>query len=203
MGRLIGVFGGTFNPPHLGHRILAYEAMLDLGLEKVLWVVTGDPPHKPDDGLMSAQDRVVMVEMMIDSEPAFSLSRVELDRQPPHYALDTLRLLHRQWPEAELVYLMGSDSLMELPTVWHQPRQFVDQADRLGVMARPAVEVDMQWLASELPGIESKVTLFSAPLIEISSSLIRSRIRAGQPYKHFVTDEVGMYLERGQFYLTD
>ncbi|MGD8822915.1 MAG: nicotinate-nucleotide adenylyltransferase [Anaerolineales bacterium] len=200
MGRLIGIFGGTFDPPHLGHRILAYEAMLNLGLEQVLWVVTGDPPHKPDIQITPAQDRVAMVEMMIDSEPAFILSRVELDRQPPHYALDTLRLLHQQWPQAELVYLMGSDSLMELPTVWHQPRQFVDQADRLGVMPRPNVELDLPWLASKLPGIESKVTFFTAPLIEISSSLIRSRIRAGQPYKHFVTAEVGRYLDRSTFY---
>ena len=201
MGRLIGIFGGTFDPPHLGHRILAYEAMLGLGLEQVLWVVTGDPPHKPDRKITSAQDRVAMVEMMLESEPAFRLSRIELDRQPPHYALDTLRLLRQEWPQSELVYLMGSDSLMELPTVWHQPRQFVDQVDQLGVMARPHTDVDMEWLRSELPGIESKVKFFSAPLIEISSSMIRSRIRAGLPFKHFVTNHVGMYLETGGFYL--
>lgn len=203
MGRLIGVFGGTFDPPHLGHRILAYEARLALGLDQVLWVVTGDPPHKPDRKLAPAEDRVAMVRMMIDSEAAFTLSRVELDREPPHYALDTLDLLREEWPGAELVYLMGSDSLMELPTIWHNPVQFVEQVDRLGVMPRPDVQVDMQWLQSKLPGIEVKVNLFSTPLIEISSSLIRARMRSGQPYQHFVMPQVGQYLERGKFYLSD
>lgn len=191
MGRVTGIFGGTFDPPHIGHRILAYEALLELGLDRVLWVVTGDPPHKPDQKISPAELRVEMVGRLIEAEPAFKLSRVELDRQPPHYAVDTLRLLREQWPDVQMVYLMGGDSLMELPIVWHRPLDFVREVDRLGVMRRPATQIDLKWLEGQLPGIESKVHLFSTPRIEISSSLIRERARTSKPYQHFLTKEVG------------
>lgn len=200
MGRLIGVFGGTFDPPHLGHIILAHEARLGLNLELVLWIVTGDPPHKPDRRISPAEQRVAMVEMMIHDEPAFALSRVELDRQPPHYAVDTLAYLREQFPQAELVYLMGSDSLMELPDVWHNPQQFVDQVDQIGVMHRVGAEVDLIQLEAELPGIESKVRFFRAPLIEISSSLIRQRAHEGLAYQHFLTEAVGQYVSTNKLY---
>lgn len=200
MGRLIGVFGGTFDPPHHGHRILAYEAQLELGLDRVLWVVTGDPPHKPDRMITPAQHRVAMVSMVVEDEKSFELSRVELDRQPPHYAVETLELLRNEWPDEELVYLMGGDSLMELPTVWHKPGEFVDLVNRIGVMRRPTTEVDMDWLNSVLPGIETKVQFFNAPLVDISSSLIRARVRAGKAYKHFLPARIAQYIEREDLY---
>jgi nicotinate-nucleotide adenylyltransferase len=200
MGRIIGIFGGTFDPPHLGHRILAYEAQYELELDRVLWVVTGDPPHKPDRMIANSEHRVRMVSLMIEAEPSFELSRVELDRQPPYYAVDTLQLLRDKWPDAHLVYLMGGDSLMELPSVWHQPLEFVKQVDSLGVMARPSMAIDMDRLKSELPGVETKVHFLSSPLIEISSSLIRTRIGEGKPYKHFLTSSVAEYVEREGLY---
>jgi nicotinate-nucleotide adenylyltransferase len=200
MGRLIGVFGGTFDPPHIGHRILAHEAVLELGLDRILWVVTGDPPHKPDQVISPARLRVEMVHLITDTEASFELSRVELDREPPHYAVDTLRLLRSQWPDSKLVYLMGGDSLMELPSVWHQPQEFVQEVDQLGVMRRSSMQIDLEWLSGQLPGVESKVHLFTTPRIEVSSSLIRQRARTGVEYKHFLTQDVGEFVARQELY---
>lgn len=184
-----GIFGGTFDPPHLGHLILAAEAFAQLKLDRLLWLPTPLPPHKPGRPISPILQRMALVQAVVDPDPDFELSRVDVDRQPPYYAVDTLHHLRQQMPEAALVYLMGGDSLHDLLT-WHQPREFVAACDELGVMRRPGSAVDLSFLESALPGISTKVRFVDTPLLDISSSDIRRRIATGEPYRYFVTREV-------------
>ena len=120
----LGIFGGTFDPPHFGHLRLAEAASRQLHLDRVLWVLTADPPHKHGQAISAVQDRLDMVLAAIGDQPAYALSRVEIDRPGPHWAADTVALLARHYPAAQLVYLMGGDSLRDLPR-WVRPQAFL------------------------------------------------------------------------------
>lgn len=181
----LGVFGGTFDPPHLGHLILSAEASYQLALDKVLWVLTPDPPHKQGRKITPAWIREEMVNAAIHGEPQFELSRVDLDRPPPTYAVDSVRILKAQHPGALVTYLMGGDSLHDLPG-WHEPEAFVELCDGIGVMGRPDDRVNLDELFARLPGLEEKLHFVDAPLLEISSSEIRERARLGAPVKFYL-----------------
>ena len=135
MADLIGVLGGTFDPPHIAHLILADEARSALDLQKVLWVVTAQPPHKENQTISAIDHRVAMVKLVADGDPFFEFSTADLDRPPPHYAHGTMEWLRRHDPNARLAYLMGEDSLCDLPT-WNTPKRFVDSCDVIVVMDR-------------------------------------------------------------------
>jgi nicotinate-nucleotide adenylyltransferase len=195
----VGLFGGTFDPPHIGHLILASEARSQLELTRVLWTVTPDPPHKQDQTITPLEHRLAMVRLAIDDDPSFELSDVELNRPGPHYTIDTIRLLAEQDPEAEIVPILGGDSLHDLPT-WHQPREIVYAAHWVGVMRRPGEEADLQELERELPGITSKVHYVDAPLLEIASREIRSRAATGKPFRYYVPESVYEYIEQHHLY---
>ncbi len=183
----LGVFGGTFDPPHIGHLILAAEALHQLGLERVLWIPAASPPHKRD--FSPVERRVAMVQAAIAGEPRFVLSRVDIDRPPPHYALDTVRILRETWPDAELVYLMGGDSLRDLP-FWHRPRDFVDACDALGVVRRPGEPFSPENVFRSLPALREKVRFVDAPLLQIASRDIRARAASGRPFRYFLPEGV-------------
>jgi nicotinate-nucleotide adenylyltransferase len=199
----IGIFGGTFDPPHLGHLILAAEAQYSLKLEQLLFVLTPDPPHKQGRRITPAQDRLAMVEAALADNPSFTLSRVEIDRPGPHYAVDTVRLLREEFPEDILVYLMGGDSLGELPENWHAPEQFVAACDELGVMRRPRDLIDMEGLEAQLPGIGVKVHFVDAPLLDIASRQIRRRAREGRPYRYYLSPAVCEVIREREIYRPD
>lgn len=181
----IGIFGGTFDPPHMGHLILAMEACGQLNLDKLLWVVTPDPPHKIGQSISPVKIRIRLIKAAIGDDPLFEVSRIEVERPAPQYAVDTMQELRAQFPQAELIYLMGGDSLHDLHE-WHQPRQLVDLADGIGVMRRPADLVDLQELEKQLPGVMAKLTFVDAPLLEISSRQIRERIANGKPFRYYL-----------------
>lgn len=185
----LGVFGGTFDPPHLGHLILAMECRWQLHLDRVLWVLTPTPPHKHGHPVTPLDARLELVRAAIQSDPGFELSTVEIDRPPPHYAADTLGLLQAQFPAAELVYLMGGDSLNDLPD-WHTPQVFVTRTAEIGVMRRPGDQHDLDSLERVLPGLTAKVRFVEAPLLEISSSKIRARLVEGAPYRYYLPEKV-------------
>lgn len=189
MQQRIGIFGGTFDPPHLGHMILAAEAVDQLHLDRLLWVLTPDPPHKRGCRIASWEDRLQLVMAALGDDPAFELSRVDIDRPGPHYTLDTVRLLAQANPDAALIYLIGGDSLHDLPN-WHQPQAFLEACDELGVMRRPGDAVDMTVLEAQLPGLTAKVRFIDAPLLEISSREIRERIHSGHPYRYYLPPAV-------------
>ena len=195
----IGIFGGTFDPPHLGHLILAAEAYAQLGLERCLWVLTPDPPHKQGQSLAPLKHRLAMLKLAIAGDPQFELSTVDLDRPGPHYAVDTVKILAAQNPEANLVYLMGGDSLRDLPK-WHLPTEFVAACHAIGVMHRPGDAIDMPDLENEFPGLTGKVHFVDAPLIDIAAHEIRRRIAAGRPFRYFMPVGVYEYIVKNNLY---
>jgi len=135
--------------------------------------ITPDPPHKRGLPITPLLIRLELVKAAIEGDPLFELSGVEIDRPGPHYAVDTLLILHDLYPEDALIYLIGGDSLRDLPT-WHQPLRFLEACDGLGVMRRPGDAVDLSHLEATLPGLKRKVMFVDAPLLEISSSQIVS-----------------------------
>jgi nicotinate-nucleotide adenylyltransferase len=196
---LIGVFGGTFDPPHLGHLILADEGRWVLGLEKVLWVVTADPPHKPEWPVSPIEARVAMVEAAISGDPYFELSRADIDRPGPHYAVGTLEWLAERQPGESFAYLMGADSLRDLPS-WHQPDRLIQACHALGIMRRPEVDLDMEALVARLPGLAGKLHFIDAPVVGFSGREIRRRVRQGITFRHLVPGEVERLIREGGLY---
>ncbi len=195
----IGIFGGTFDPPHVGHLILAQECQSQLKLDRLLWVLTPVPPHKRDRGVTPLRDRLALVQAAIAQDATFELSRVDIDRPGPHYAVDTLALLRQAYPDAQLIYLMGGDSLRNLPN-WNEPLTFMWTCNEIGVMRRPGDQIDMQELEGLLPGISQRVYFIEAPLLEISSSEIRERIAAGQPFRYYLLPSVFHLIEKRGLY---
>ena len=195
----IGIFGGTFDPPHIGHQILAAEAAAQLQLERVLWVVTPNPPHKLGCKISEDRLRLRLVRVATAGNPLFEVSTIEFERQGPHYAVDTLTVLAQRFPGSELVYLMGGDSLRDLPT-WHEPLEFLRFCGGVGVMRRPGDHIDLPELEQVLPGITGLTHIVDAPLIEISASDIRLRVLAGKPYRYLVPPNVFRLIERLQLY---
>ncbi len=195
----IGVFGGTFDPPHIAHLILAAEAQRQLALDRLLFVLTADPPHKRGQPITPIADRLAMLEAALQDEPAFEISRVEMDRPGPHYAVDTLALLQAQYPAACLIYLLGGDSLRDLPS-WHRPRDFLAACCALGVMRRPSDQIDGNALESALPGLSAKLRFVDAPLIDIASHDIRSRIASNRPYRFFLPPAVYQIIKSRRLY---
>lgn len=198
----IGIFGGTFDPPHVGHQILAAEAAAQLGLDRVLWVVTPHPPHKLGLPITSDQVRLEMVRAAAADNPIFEVSTIEFERPGPHFAADTVAALALRYPDAELIYLMGGDSLHDLPT-WHEPRQFLQGCAGLGIMRRPGDAVDLTTLEAALPGITAKAHFVDAPLVQISASDIRERVASGRPYRYMVPPAVYDRIERLHLYHSD
>jgi nicotinate-nucleotide adenylyltransferase len=195
----IGLFGGTFDPPHVGHLILASEAYSQLGLDRLFWILTPDPPHKQDQSITSVEHRLAMVKLAIEDNPSFELSRVELDRPGPHYTVETLKLVAEQNPDAEIIPIIGGDSLQDLP-LWHQPKELLYAAHWIGVMRRPGEETSLEALERELPGISSKVHYVDAPLLEIASREIRSRIAKGKTFRYYLPPSVYEYIQQHHLY---
>lgn len=185
----LGIFGGTFDPPHVGHLILAMEAYDQLKLDKVLWVLTPDPPHKKGKKITPIDIRLEMVMAAINNDPMFELSRVDIDRNGPHYIVDTMQRLHTIYQDEELVFIMGGDSLLDLPN-WHEPHGFLSLCDRIGVMHRPGEKIQKGELEETFPGISKKVEFIEAPLLEISSNMIRELAQLKKPFRYYLPQSV-------------
>jgi nicotinate-nucleotide adenylyltransferase len=195
----LGVFGGTFDPPHIGHLILAAEACVDLHFDCLLWVLTPVPPHKLDQSITSLEHRLAMLELAISDNTNFQLSRIEMDRLGPHYTVDTMRLLGDQYPSADLILLIGGDSLRDLPT-WNRPSDLVAACHEIGVIRRPGDEVDLSGWEQLVPGTQAKVRFVDAPLLDVSSSDIRHRIREGLPFRYYLSQSVYEYIQEHELY---
>jgi len=195
----VGVFGGTFDPPHLGHLILAAEARAKLALDCLLWVLTPIPPHKLDQDISPLEHRQAMVALAIQDSPEFELSRVEIDRPGPHYTVDTLGLLAEEHPSADLVLLIGGDSLDDLPD-WHRPADLVAACTEIGVIRRPGESPDLSELERQIPGLQAKVRFVDAPLLEIASRQIRRRVREERPFRYYLSPPVYEYILKHQLY---
>jgi nicotinate-nucleotide adenylyltransferase len=201
MAERIGIFGGTFDPPHLGHLILASEARAQLNLDKVFWVLTSVPPHKLGQPITPLEDRLAMLKLAVADEPAFRVSRVDIDRPGPYYSADTVKILSKQNPGGSMIFLIGGDSLHDL-TTWHEPGQLVAACDEVGVMRRPGSRLDLASLEKRIPGLAAKVRFVDAPLLEIASHEIRKRAAEGQPFQYYLPPAVYEYiLDKGLYRL--
>lgn len=195
----IGIFGGTFDPPHLGHLILAEEAYNQLKLDLVLWIPTSNPPHKPRINITDIHQRFILVNIAIQDNPHFEISTIEVDRSSPQYAVDTMKCLKKMKPKDEIIYLMGGDSLHNLHK-WYKPRQFLDLCDGLGIMRRPGVKINMDIIEKQIPGIGQKIKYIDTPLIEISGSMIRKKIKNGLSYRYYLPEKVFEIIEQEKLY---
>lgn len=185
----IGILGGTFNPVHCGHLVLARGVLEALKLHRVLWVPARVPPMKSVEDLAPAEDRCRMVELAIAGILEFELCRLELDRDGPSYTVDTLRRLRRERPGVLWHFLIGSDLLPELPT-WRQSQEALTLATFV-VVSRPSVPI-----ASLPPGVQR----LDVPTMDVSSSEIRQRVKAGRPIRDLVPEPVAQYIVARQLY---
>jgi nicotinate-nucleotide adenylyltransferase len=151
------------------------------------------PPHKLGSTISPLEDRLAMLKLALQDEPAFELSTVDMDRPGPHYTSDTVKLLANEYPGAELVLILGGDSLHDLPS-WHDPMELIASCSEIGVMRRPVDSIDLAALERKLPGLTSKVKFVDAPLLEIASHEIRERALAGRPFRYFVLPSVYNYI---------
>lgn len=200
MSQSIGLFGGTFDPPHLGHLILASEARQQLRLTRLLWMLTPISPHKVGNAITEPERRIEMLNLALADEPAFELSTLELERPAPQYTIETLEILQRQNPASDLTLLLGADSLGGLHT-WHRPADLVRVCHTIGVMRRPGEIVHLDALETILPGLTEKVRFVDAPLLEISSREIRRRVKEGSEFRYFVPPAVFDYIQAHKLYL--
>lgn len=195
----IGIYGGTFDPPHLGHLILAETAADTLALDRVLFVPAADPPHKAASTIRTpARHRYEMVTAAIRGNPRFALSRIDMDRPGPHYSVDMVRLLRDQQPDAAFYFLIGGDSLRDLPT-WSRPNELIALAT-LAVMRRPGSAPDLNILERDIPGLRRRVVWLDAPLIEISATQVAYQIAAGRSVRYRVPDSVRAYIAAHDLY---
>lgn len=200
--RAFGILGGTFDPVHLGHLALAHEALRELRLDHLLFVPNADPPHKQDQRVTPARHRERMVALAIEPEPAFVLSRIELERDGPSFAVDTVAALaDRARAEGRPVpwFVMSAEVLDDFAS-WREPERILDLC-RLAVGPRPGAEpLDHGWVAKHYPGRESRFAFLPGPELDIASTDIRERVAAGEPITDLVPDEVGAYIETHGLY---
>ena len=190
--RRLGIMGGTFDPVHLGHLIIAEEFWYRLRLDAVLFLPTSGPPHKSEQTITPIDDRLAMLHLAIDDNPHFAVSLVDAARPGPTYTADSLAILAQDHPGAELIFLMGLDSLRDLPT-WHDPNRIARQA-RLGVAQRPGVEFELAAVLARVPEAVGRIDFVDVPLIAVSSSDIRERVATGAPITYQVPATVERYI---------
>ena len=192
----LGILGGTFDPPHYAHLILAQHAYEELHLTKVLFVPAGVPPHKTDTRT-PVEDRLTMLKMAIEGNDYFELSRVEVDRPGPHYTIDTVRIIQQQNPDAELFFIMGGDVYRDLPN-WDRPQEmFATCKLAVAVMRRPGfgnpdLRLDMH--DEVIPDLAHNALLLSSPLVEFSSTDIVERLTQRRSVRYMVPDDILEYI---------
>lgn len=202
MNQRIGILGGTFDPPHYAHLILAQHAHEELNLTKVLFVPAGIPPHK-NFTRTPVEHRIKMLEMVIEDNDLFELSRVEVDRPGPHYTIDTVRIIQEANPQAELFFIMGGDVYRDLPS-WDRPQEMFETCKlAVAVMRRPGpqgpdLRLDMHREA--IPDLEKHALMLTSPLVEFSSTDIVERLTNGRSVRYMVPQCVLDYIAEHRLY---
>jgi len=196
----IGLLGGTFDPVHFGHLILAETARDTLRLDKVYFVPAGDPPHKSGRIIASAEQRLEMLQLAIEDNDAFAISLIDIDRKGPNYTADMLEIARQELlgPGDDLWFLMGLDSVIDFPN-WHEPER-IRQLARLAAATRPGYDIDWTPLEKALPGISHEVTLLPMPGVDIASNNIRRRILHGSSIRYLVPEKVRHYIQETGLY---
>ena len=188
-GNRIGILGGTFDPPHIGHLWLATLAADALALDHVLFLPAASPPHKRGQPMSHAADRVAMTRLAIDGDPSLGLSLVEMQRPGPSYTVDTLAQLRDENPEAAFTLLMAADTLAAIDA-WREPEQVLALAE-WAVSPRPGTPLpDPAALGQRFGAAASRIHLLDGPALDLSSTTIRSRVAAGHAIRYLVAPAV-------------
>ncbi len=196
----MGVLGGTFDPIHIGHLLLAEESRRALKLDRVIFIPAGQPWRKAERRITPAAERLTMVELAISGNPAFSVSPLEIERQGPTYTVETLATLKRERGAATaLWFLLGSDALLDLPN-WREPAGILARA-RLAVAVRaPLDSAEIERLERRLPGLSGRIDLVPMARVEISSSELRRRLFSGETVRYWLPERVEAYARGHELY---
>jgi nicotinate-nucleotide adenylyltransferase len=195
--RRVGLLGGTFDPIHYGHLVIAEEVRTVLHLAEMVFVPAGHPPHKPGRIVTEAQHRLAMLELAIASNPHFTISLVDLERPGPSYTVETLQVLRQQWGAQTAIYfVIGGDSLEDL-LAWYDPAGILKQLTALVAVQRPGYEEAAGYrdtLEARLPGIRQRLIMVQAPQLDISATDLRRRVAEGRPIKYQTPEAVERYI---------
>lgn len=198
----LGLLGGTFDPPHYAHMILAQHAFEELRLDKVLFIPAAVPPHKSNTRTL-VEHRIAMLQLAMKDDMRFEMSRVDVDRPGPHYTIDTVKIIHDQYPEATLFFIMGGDTYRDLVN-WNNPQQLFTTAKlAVAVMRRPSKDgsdLRLDIHRQTIPSLEQNALLLDSPLVEISSTDIVRRIIQGKSVRYLLPDTVIAYIREHNLY---
>lgn len=193
----LGVFGGTFDPIHVAHLAVAEAAREDAGLEGVLFIPAGEPPHKVGRPITAAEDRFAMVRAAIAGNDAFDITRMELERDGPSYTVDTLRDLRAQriadGRSPELALILSAEAFVELPT-WHDPVGVLGLAALVVAPRDGYADASSDFLERQFPGVATRAVFLDGPRMRLSASELRGRAAAGRSLRYLVPDAVAAYI---------
>ena len=196
----IGLLGGTFDPIHMGHLIIAEEVRLKLALDEVLFIPAGQPWLKSERRVAPGEHRLEMLKLAIGPNPHFKVSTIELERPSPSYSVDTVSALQDELgAEVELYFIIGFDALAELP-IWKEPSRLLGLCQIVAVGRPGYAELDWRSLEQSIPGISSRVVVVDVPQIDISSTQIRERVAEGLSISHLVPEAVERYILKHRLY---
>jgi nicotinate-nucleotide adenylyltransferase len=196
----LGVLGGTFDPPHVGHLQLAEVAIEHLELEKLLFMPAREQWRKAGQPISDAEHRLEMTRLAVDSRPRMEVSTLELDRPGPSYTVDTLgELLARYGPETELYFVMGQDALLDMPN-WKEPHRIVALAWLAVALRSPGVDFDFTDLEKAIPGISRRLIVLPLSFVDVSGTAIRSWAKSGAPLDGLVPPPVEAYIKEHALY---
>jgi nicotinate-nucleotide adenylyltransferase len=188
-----GVFGGTFDPIHLAHLAVAEAARDAFGLRRVLFIPAAQPPHKPGHDISPVEDRLAMVEAAVEGNPAFEISRLEIERSGPSYTVDTLTALCEAAPGDRLALILSAESYSEFGS-WHEPRRILDLAALVVAPRVGYADADPDLIARQFPEARATVAFMDGPRIRLSASEIRQRAADGRSVRYLVPDAVAAYI---------
>ncbi len=198
----IGVFGGTFDPVHLGHIGVAEAAREALGLSEVLLVPAGQPMSKVNRPITPAEHRLNMLRLALKDKPHLFISTIETERPGPTFTIDTISSLRRQCgAKAEIYFILGWDSLAQLPE-WREPARLVTMCQMVAVPRPGCPRPDLKALEHDIPGISGKVIFLEKPYIDISATAIREMVARGEPIERLVPAPVAEYIKEHKLYVS-
>lgn len=197
----VGILGGTFDPVHNGHLLVAEVAREQFNLKEVLFIPAGQPWLKVEHAITPAEHRLQMLRLALSDTPYFRISEMEIERPGPTYTIDTINALKKSSnANDELFFILGQDSLMQLPQ-WHEASELI-QLCYLVAAPRPGVKKpDLKALEARLPGIKQRVMLMKQPLVDISATDIRERVARGLSVRHLVPEPVNRYIKEHRLYV--
>ncbi len=201
--RHIGLLGGTFDPIHYGHLVIAEEVWSVLHLDEMVFIPAGHPPHKRGHSITSAEHRVAMLELAVASNPHFAISLIDVERSGPSYTVDTVRELREEWgTNVGLYFVIGWDSLEELH-LWYDPIGILEQLTYLVAVRRPGYIEEPGYkdqLEARLPGIKERLLVIPVPQLAISATELRQRVAEGRPIKYQTPESVEQYIAEHGLY---